>query len=114
MTTLSRGLVIFMVIVAAIQFCSHRQVTADAAAVTATGTISREEPCSTEAKAQIEECLNYETGDMDKCCPILHKVIDNSCPCWVHAKIADRQLAILYFTYCDIVHPLCSSAHEAI
>ncbi|KAK4372101.1 hypothetical protein RND71_007485 [Anisodus tanguticus] len=72
------------------------------------------DPCSDEAKEKIEGCMKEETADIDKCCPILHSVIDDSCPCWVHAKLTDRQLAILYFIYCDIDHPLCSTADQAI
>ncbi|MCD7446081.1 hypothetical protein HAX54_037288, partial [Datura stramonium] len=84
------------------------------AEATATTGVSWGEPCSAEAKAKIEKCMKDESGDIDKCCPILHSVIDNSCPCWVHAKITDTQLANLYFIYCDIVHPLCSTAHQLV
>ncbi|XP_059311191.1 uncharacterized protein LOC132062675 [Lycium ferocissimum] len=103
MVRLSRGVVVMamVIIVAAIQVCSHQ----------AAAGVSWGEPCSDEAKTKIEGCMKEETVDnIDKCCSILHSVIDDSCPCWVHAKLTDRALAILYFIYCDIAHPLCSSA----
>lgn len=108
MARLSRGLVMVMVIVGAIQLCSHQK--AEAVPITASARVSWGEPCSAEAKAKIEGCM--KEADTEKCCPILHSIIDNSCPCWSHARITNRQLSKFYFINCNILHPLCSTAHQ--
>ncbi|KAM3323090.1 hypothetical protein P3S67_004241 [Capsicum chacoense] len=110
MARLSRGLVMVMVIVSAILLCSHQQAEATA---TATASLSWRGPCSVEARLKIEECMKEDTdADIDRCCPILHSLIDNSCSCWFHAMITDRQIATRCFTHCDIVRPLCSTTDQ--
>ncbi|MCD7447127.1 hypothetical protein HAX54_023872 [Datura stramonium] len=131
-------MLIAMLMVAAISFCSHQQVAvASEVVVVVDGDRGNEveilpfwpirwpwcppsppppsplasaTDCSTSDKKKILTCM-FDEPSIDKCCPTFKSILGTSCPCYKYAEKVDNLKLITIDGYCDIVTP-CKSVQS--